>query len=242
MFLLGMIPKKQELSNAIPRISAGGTAMLCRSVCPYDCPDACGLLVTVENGCATAISGDPDHPITKGLICSKMRQYQQTVHSPERLTSPLLRTGPKGSGQFVPVSWDEAVERICSRWKEIIAGHGAEAILPYSYAGTMGLVQRNSGHPFFHKLGASRLARTICTPAKDAGWKAVMELLSCAGHGDASDYAGMVKSCYPASLTGVYSYEDDILGHGVSFPARCRLTDSVDRCQSSNISGAATSS
>jgi len=148
--------------------------MRCRSVCPYDCPDACGLLVTVEAGRAVKIEADPNHPITQGLICGKMRQYQQTVHSPQRLTTPLLRSGPKGSGRFTAISWDEAVARICSRWQEIIAEHGAEAILPYSYAGTMGLVQRNSGHPFFHRLGASRLARTICTPAKDAGWKAVM--------------------------------------------------------------------
>lgn len=148
--------------------------MICRSVCPYDCPDACGLLVTVEDGRAVKIAGDPAHPITKGLICGKMREYHHTVHSPKRLTSPLIRTGPKGSGQFTPISWDEAVARICGRWQEIIASHGAEAILPYSYAGTMGLVQRNSGHPFFHRLGASRLARTICTPAKDAAWKAVM--------------------------------------------------------------------
>lgn len=148
--------------------------MRCRSVCPYDCPDACGLLVTVADTRAVQVEADPDHPITKGLICGKMRQYHLTVHSPQRLTNPLLRTGPKGSGQFRPISWDEAVERICCHWREIMAIHGAEAILPYSYAGTMGLVQRNSGHPFFHKLGASRLARTICTPAKEAGWKAVM--------------------------------------------------------------------
>ncbi len=148
--------------------------MICRSVCPYDCPDACGLLVTVEEGRAVKIAGDPEHPVTRGLICGKMREYHRTVHSPKRLTTPLLRTGSKGSGQFTPISWDEAVTRICRRWQEIVASQGAEAILPYSYAGTMGLVQRNSGHPFFHRLGASRLARTICTPAKDAGWKAVM--------------------------------------------------------------------
>lgn len=145
-----------------------------RSVCPFDCPDACGLVVTVQDGRAVKVAGDPDHPITRGLICSKMQHYERTAHSPRRLTTPLLRTGPKGSGAFAPISWDEAVKRICSRWQEIIAHHGGEAILPYSYAGTMGLVQRNSGHPFFHKLGASRLARTICSPAKDAGWQAVM--------------------------------------------------------------------
>ncbi|NVO00263.1 MAG: molybdopterin oxidoreductase family protein [Geobacteraceae bacterium] len=145
-----------------------------RSVCPYDCPDTCGLLVDVENGRAVKVSGDPDHPYTRGLLCGKMQHYEKTVHSERRLLTPLLRSGAKGSGEFVPISWDEAVKRITDKWKEIIASFGAEAILPYSYAGTMGVVQRNSGHPFFHRLGASRLDRTICSPAKGAGWKAVM--------------------------------------------------------------------
>ncbi|TWJ33565.1 molybdopterin-dependent oxidoreductase [Geobacter argillaceus] len=150
------------------------SATVRRSVCPYDCPDACGMLVTVENGRAVSVAGDPDHPYTRGLLCPKMIRYEQTVHSPRRLTTPLLRQGAKGDGAFTAITWDEAIERICSRWQELIATHGAECILPYSYAGTMGLVQRNAGHPFFHYLGASRLDRTICSPAKDAGWKAVM--------------------------------------------------------------------
>ncbi|HEY6871176.1 MAG TPA: molybdopterin oxidoreductase family protein [Geobacteraceae bacterium] len=145
-----------------------------RSVCPYDCPDTCGLLVEVEDGRAVRVTGDPAHPYTRGFLCPKMLNYERTVHSPRRLTTPLVRTGAKGSGEFRPVSWDEAISTITERWREIIATYGAEAILPYSYAGTMGLVQRNSGHPFFHRLGASRLDRTICSPAKDAGWKAVM--------------------------------------------------------------------
>lgn len=145
-----------------------------RSVCPYDCPDACGLLVVVENGRAVTVSGDPDHPVTRGLLCPKMGHYEQTVHSPRRLTTPLRRVGNKGAGEFEPISWDEAISSICSNWQGIIASHGAEAILPYSYAGTMGLVQRNAGHAFFNRLGASRLERTICSPAKDAGWKALM--------------------------------------------------------------------
>jgi len=103
-----------------------------------------------------------------------MNRYQETVHSPLRLTHPLLRTGEKGSGQFQPISWKEAIDRIAQRWKEIIKRSGPEAILPYSYAGTMGLIQRNAGHAFFYKLGASRLERTICSPAKEAGWKAVI--------------------------------------------------------------------
>ena len=145
-----------------------------RSVCPYDCPDTCGLLVEVEDGRAVRISGDPAHPMTRGLLCPKMNHYERTVHSPRRLTTPLMRTAAKGEGRFEPLSWDQAIARICSRWKELVAGYGGECILPYSYAGTMGLVQRNCGHPFFHKLGASRLERTICSPAKDAGWKAIM--------------------------------------------------------------------
>ena len=145
-----------------------------RSACPYDCPDTCGLLVDVAEGRAVAVRGDPDHPHSRGTLCPKMARYQDTVHSPLRLTSPLLAAGPKGSGAFTPISWEEAIRRIADRWREIIAAHGAQAILPYSYAGTMGLVQRNAGHPFFHRLGASRLDRTICTPAKGAGWAAVL--------------------------------------------------------------------
>lgn len=145
-----------------------------RSACPYDCPDCCGLLVEVEGGRAVAVRGDPEHPWSRGTLCPKMNHYEATVHAPSRLTTPLLRDGPKGSGRFRQATWDEAVALVAARWKEVIARHGAEAILPYSYAGTMGLVQRNAGHAFFHALGASRLDRTICSPAKGAAWRAVM--------------------------------------------------------------------
>jgi anaerobic selenocysteine-containing dehydrogenase len=145
-----------------------------RSVCPYDCPDTCGLLVEVKGGKAVQVSGDPEHPFTRGTLCVKMNRYQETVHSPLRLTHPLLRTGAKGSGEFRSISWEEAISRVTEGWQKIIDQHGSEAILPYSYAGTMGLIQRNAGHPFFYRLGASRLDRTICSPAKDAGWKTVM--------------------------------------------------------------------
>ena len=145
-----------------------------RSVCPYDCPDTCGLLIQVENGRAVRVSGDPEHPFTRGTLCPKMVHYERTVHSPLRLTYPMARTGPKGSGTFRRITWEEAIDQITTRWGDIIAAHGAEAILPYSYAGTMGIVHRHAGHPFFYKLGASRLERTICSPAKEYGWKAVM--------------------------------------------------------------------
>lgn len=92
-----------------------------RSVCPCDCPDTCGLLVKVENGRAVRVTGDPDHPFTRGTLCPKMLHYEKTVHSPRRLTTPLVRTGPKGSGSFRPTSWDEAVAAIAARWREIIA-------------------------------------------------------------------------------------------------------------------------
>jgi anaerobic selenocysteine-containing dehydrogenase len=145
-----------------------------RSVCPYDCPDTCGLLIEVEDGKAVKVSGDPEHPFTRGSLCVKMNRYQETVHSPLRLLRPLLRTGAKGSGEFSSISWEEAIDRIAGHWQKTIDQYGSESILPYSYAGTMGLIQRNAGHPFFYRLGVSRLDRTICSPAKEAGWKVVM--------------------------------------------------------------------
>ncbi|MHC1760687.1 MAG: molybdopterin-dependent oxidoreductase [Negativicutes bacterium] len=145
-----------------------------RSVCPYDCPDTCGLLIEVVGEQMTGVRGDPQHPYTRGVLCPKMTHYERTVHSPLRLTKPLLRTGAKGAGEFREISWDEAVRRITGRWREIIGQYGGEAILPASYAGTMGVVQRNAGDAFFNKLGASRLERTLCSAAKGYGWNAVM--------------------------------------------------------------------
>jgi len=145
-----------------------------RSVCPYDCPDTCGLLIEVVNKKVIKVKGDPDHPYTRGTLCPKMVHYEKTVYSPERLTRPLLQKGPKGSDNFEPITWDEAIQIINERWQHIISEYGAEAILPYSYAGTMGIVQRNCGEAFFNRLGASRLERTICASAKGYGWAAVM--------------------------------------------------------------------
>jgi len=145
-----------------------------RSVCPYDCPDSCGLLVEVVDGQAVKVTGDPEHPFTKGTLCPKMIHYERTVHSPQRLTQPLLRIGEKGTGMYKPISWGAAIQVITDRWKGIQAQYGAEAILPYSYAGTMGAVQRNCGEGFFHRLGASRLDRTICAPSKGYGYASVM--------------------------------------------------------------------
>lgn len=145
-----------------------------RSVCPFDCPDACGLLVEVEDGRAVKVRGDPEHPYSQGTLCPKMNAYERSVGSPDRLLHPLVRAGAKGAGAWRRASWDEAIALVADRWRRIVREDGAEAILPYSYAGTMGVVQRNAGHAFFHRLGASRLDRTICSPAKGAGWSQVM--------------------------------------------------------------------
>jgi len=145
-----------------------------RSVCPYDCPDTCGLLIELVDKKAVKVKGDPEHPYTRGTLCPKMVHYGKTVYSLERLARPLLQKGPKGTDNFEPITWDEAIQIIKERWLKVIAEYGAEAILPYSYAGTMGIVQRGCGEAFFHRLGASRLDRTICSSAKKYGWTSVM--------------------------------------------------------------------
>ncbi|TAM54684.1 MAG: molybdopterin oxidoreductase family protein [Paraburkholderia sp.] len=142
-----------------------------RAVCPHDCPDTCALRVTVADGRVVKVTGDPDHAPTQGVLCTKVSRYPERVHHEQRLTVPLKRVGPKGAGRFEPIGWDEALGYAAERLSEI-ARRAPEAILPYSYAGTMGLVQGESiAQRFFHKLGASRLDRTICSAAGMAGLK-----------------------------------------------------------------------
>jgi anaerobic selenocysteine-containing dehydrogenase len=121
-----------------------------------------------------SVTGDRSQPFTQGVICGKVRAYAERVHSPLRVLTPLRRSGPKGTGQFKRITWDEAFDEIVARWREMISTHGAEAILPFSYAGTMGAIQYYAGHPLFHALGASRLERTICIGTAYAGWKATV--------------------------------------------------------------------
>ncbi len=136
-----------------------------RAACPHDCPDTCAIRVTVENGRAIKVQGDPDHPPTHGALCTKVSRYPERTYHPERVLHPMKRSGPKGSGQFVRVSWDEALDDIAARLTAI-AARDPEAIVPYSYAGTMGLLQSESmAARFFNKLGASLLDRTICSSA-----------------------------------------------------------------------------
>ncbi len=140
-----------------------------RGACPHDCPDTCALLTTVENGRAIKVQGNPAHALTDGVLCTKVSRYTERTYHPERVLTPLRRVGPKGAGQFEPVGWDEALGDIATRL-QAIAARDPQAILPYSYAGTMGLVQGESiSARFFHKLGASLLDRTICASAGAEG-------------------------------------------------------------------------
>jgi len=166
------------------------------AACPHDCPDACGVLITVEDGRATKIQGDPGHPVTRGFLCGKVAKYLDRVYSPDRVLYPMRRIAPKGvaekqrscapgqPGAAVPtqaaqvwqrISWDEALDEIASRFRSIIAEFGSEAILPYSYGGTLGALNGASmDRRFFGRLGTSQLERAICSAAGEAGLISVL--------------------------------------------------------------------
>jgi anaerobic selenocysteine-containing dehydrogenase len=141
-----------------------------RAACPHDCPDTCAMLVEVEDGRATRVTGNPDQPVTAGFLCGKVSNYLDRVYSDERVLHPLVRTGAKGEGLFQRASWDEALERVASGLRGAIEEHGAESILPYSYAGTQGLIQGDvMSARVMNALGASDLERTICATAGMTG-------------------------------------------------------------------------
>jgi anaerobic selenocysteine-containing dehydrogenase len=174
------------------------------AACPHDCPDACGVLITVEDGRATRIQGDPAHPVTRGFLCAKVAKYLDRVYSPQRVLYPMRRIAAKGPARvgtaaaqacpertrrgrpsgaklrsspdaFTRISWDQALDEIASRFKQIVSDFGSEAILPYSYGGTLGVLGNASmDRRFFHRLGASQLARNICSAAGEAGLKSVI--------------------------------------------------------------------
>jgi anaerobic selenocysteine-containing dehydrogenase len=145
------------------------------SVCALDCPDACSLLVNVEDGHASRLRGDPDHPVTRGFLCGKVAQYLEREYSPQRLLYPQKRIGAKGEGRFERITWDEALDTIAEKLAATAHEFGPEAILPYSYAGTMGMLNgAGMDRRFFHRLGASRLDRTICSAAGAAGLMATL--------------------------------------------------------------------
>lgn len=142
-----------------------------RAACPHDCPDTCAILVTVDNGVATEVKGDPEHPTTAGVLCTKVSRYVERTYHPDRVLYPMRRVGRKGEGKFERITWAEAIDEIAGRLGDI-AARDPQAILPYSYAGTMGLVQGDSmSLRFFNKIGASLLDRTICATAGATGYK-----------------------------------------------------------------------
>jgi anaerobic selenocysteine-containing dehydrogenase len=189
--------------------NCGMSKRVVHAACPHDCPDACGVLITVENGRATRIQGDPAHPVTRGFLCAKVAKYLDRVYSPDRVLYPMRRVGPKGpysrlqssvgnppqgarefesrtksaggngratetSHAFQRISWDEALDEIASRLRNIAEEFGPESILPYSYGGTLAALNGGSmDRRFFHRLGASQLERSICSAAGEAGLKSV---------------------------------------------------------------------
>jgi anaerobic selenocysteine-containing dehydrogenase len=144
-------------------------------VCPHDCPDTCVMTVGVRDGRAVDLGGDPEHRFTQGFLCVKVNQYLDRVYSPDRILHPMKRTGAKGEGRFTRISWDEALDAIARRFREVIERHGPQAILPYSYAGNNGVLGYGSmDRRFFGALGASLLERTICASAGFAGLQATL--------------------------------------------------------------------
>jgi anaerobic selenocysteine-containing dehydrogenase len=151
------------------------TPLRVRGACPHDCPDTCGVITEVENGWAVRFTGDPDNPVTRGWLCAKVRPYLEHVYHPGRLLHPLRRNGPKGGGQWRRITWQEALAEIAERWRAVIARHGPEAILPYSYSGTLGLVQMTvSSARLWNRLGASQLERSICGAAAEYAVEATL--------------------------------------------------------------------
>ena len=142
-----------------------GTIVL-RGACPHDCPDTCATLVEVEQGRAVGFRGDPDHPVTQGWLCAKVRPYLQRVYAPDRVLYPMRRVGEKGSGQWERITWDAALAEIAGRWQTIIAEAGASAILPYSFSGTLGLLQGTvAATRLWGKMGATGLNGSLCGDA-----------------------------------------------------------------------------
>ncbi len=141
------------------------------TTCPLDCPDTCGLEAEIVDGRLVSLQGAKNHPYTNGFICAKMRGYVDRFYDEKRILYPMKRKGKKGEGAFQRIGWDEAWDILVTQLTEIKARYGAEAVLPFMYAGNMGFVHRFAGHPFFHRYGASTLVETICSATAGAGWQ-----------------------------------------------------------------------
>ena len=139
--------------------------------CPHDCPDTCSMVFEVEDGKLTGVKGNRDHPMTRGGLCVKLKDYEKRHYHPDRVLYPMRRSGPKGSNQFERISWDDALVEITTKWKAIIEEHGPQAIVPYSYLGHQGLVHGlNGGDSFFNRMGATVTERTFCGEGSATAW------------------------------------------------------------------------
>jgi anaerobic selenocysteine-containing dehydrogenase len=151
------------------------TATTVLGTCHHDCPDSCGWVVTVQDGQAVKLRGNPDHPYSRGELCPKVNRFLERVYHPDRVLHPLIRTGPKGAGEFREATWDEALELVATRLREVIATHGGEAIVPWGDAGTQGMIQMSSlDRRFFARLGASRQVGSLCGATAGAGLAATI--------------------------------------------------------------------
>lgn len=159
--------------NALMDQRAPGPRVV-QTVCSHDCPDACAVQVTIDQGRAVQFRGDPRHPVTRGFLCGKVNSYQEVVHSTDRILHPLRRTGAKGEGRFEPISWEDALELTAERLRQVQAARGGEGIALYYYGGTMGYVHRYCAEALFNRLGARRLRANICYFGADAGYRAVV--------------------------------------------------------------------
>ena len=145
--------------------------LIVKGVCPHDCPDTCSFDTQVVDGVAVELRGSHDHPVTQGFLCAKVNRYLERTYHPERLLSPMRRVGAKGEGRFEPATWEEAIADISAKLLDVVAVHGPESVVPYSYSGTLGQVQGGgTADRFFHRLGASLLERTICAAAGSTAW------------------------------------------------------------------------
>ena len=145
--------------------------LIVKGVCPHDCPDTCSFETQVVDGVAVELRGSHDHPVTDGFLCAKVNRYLERTYHPERLLTPMRRVGAKGEGRFEVATWEEAITDISARLRAVVSAHGAEAVVPYSYSGTLGQVQGGgTADRFFHRLGASLLERTICAAAASTAW------------------------------------------------------------------------
>lgn len=148
------------------------SAIYRKSICPLDCPDACGMVVKIEDGRVVSVDGDPEHPYTRGFLCSKVRNhFVKKTNGEGRITRPLLRTGNKGEGLFHEISLAEALDITAEKISSVVEEHGPQSVLPFSYAGNMGQISRAAGDDFFNKMGATKLLRTVCTQAGSDAWE-----------------------------------------------------------------------